>query len=85
MGSEVFLKCRVSKGMFSDERVVEITRRGGLSRTFVVHVSSIAEVDDVGNGKLKAALVTRGNNKWVMLPTNRQDSMLIDEGSLVYK
>ena len=85
MSAEIQLKCTVSKGMFSDERVVELRRSGQESKMYVVPASDVADVDKSGNGKLRASVVSRGNKKWVVLPTNRRDTIPFDENALVSK
>lgn len=76
--SEVFLICKVSRGMFSDEAVVELPREGRRQIIFTVPKSNV-ESDANGNGKLKALLLTRGEEKWAKLPTTYGDTIPVDE------
>ena len=75
------LKCRVSGGMFSDERTVIIRRRGNGSIEFFVTDSY---VHGSGNeGSVDVVIFSRDDGKWVELPTPYRDSIPVDDAQLV--
>ena len=69
-----WLRCAVTKGMFSDERVIRI--RTGM--TFFVHQDQVQE--DVGHqGKVRVELLKKGNQCWAVLPT--EDTAIVEVNS----
>lgn len=81
MSKEVFVKCRLYRGMFSDESVVEFPRVSG-ENTFIVPKAKVSE-ESPGHGRLKAKLLTRGDERWVILPTDYSDSVPASQVDLV--
>lgn len=81
MSKEIFLKCNVFRGMFSDEAVVELPHVRG-ENTFIVPKSDVCE-DSPGHGRLKARLLTRGDERWVILPTDYSASVPANQVELV--
>ena len=78
-----FLKCRVSKGMFSDELVIVLTLENGDEFVFVVQSSDVKNVDSQGNGAVKVWIHTQENDRWAMLPTQQRDSVHFKESDLI--
>lgn len=70
MGTEVFIECGVSEGMFSDEAIVEIAER-----SFIVPKAEVRPGPDPQRGRVRARLVSNQGGEWVVLPTEYSDSI----------
>ena len=64
-----WLKCRVSSGMFSNERIV-----GMGERDFFVEERSVRNEKD-GYGEVEVRIFEMNDKKWVELPTNYKDAV----------
>ena len=64
-----WIECRVSPGMFSDERIV-----GFGDRSFFVEEKSVRNEKD-GRGEVEVKIVEFNGKKWAVLPTNYSDSI----------
>jgi hypothetical protein len=70
--SKVWIECRVSPGMFSDERTVEV---GG--RSFFVEEGAVRNVGPDGRGEVEVTVVERDGKRWAVIPTNTKESVLL--------
>ena len=80
---ERILRCRISKGMFSDECVVELQLSRGREKAYVVDVSNVLHVDPTGGGELRVLVTTKTGRTVAMLPTTRRDLVPVTENDLV--
>jgi hypothetical protein len=78
-----FLRCRVSKGMFSNERVIELKLKNGKILTFVVESSDVTEANTSGCGAVKVWVNIEEGDRWAMLPTPQRDLVRFEESDLV--
>ncbi len=68
-----WIGCRVSPGMFSDERAVEL---GG--RSFFVDENAIRNEQADGRAEVEVRIVVReGGEKWAVLPTSSREAVLL--------
>ncbi len=79
--TQQWLKCRVSKGMFSAERVITLNNKcGGLVCEFV----PADQVQGQGkSGRVKVSVFTRDGVLWAVLPTVYSESVAIEPTQLV--
>jgi len=77
-----WLKCKVSAGMFSDERVVELRVKLGHARTFFVPADRVLD-QGAGEGQIQVGVVTQGEVTLVILPTPSRDVVPCAEDDLV--
>ena len=82
-----WLRCRVVKGMFSDELAITYPPRGATSVTsvFVPRDMVHSEVDKEGKdgeGKVKVMVFREDNSAWAVLPSDQQQVIPIDESDL---
>lgn len=70
MGTEVFVECGVSEGMFSDEAIVEVAER-----SFIVPKAEVRSGSDPRRGRVRAKLVKNDSGEWIVLPTEYSDSV----------
>jgi hypothetical protein len=82
MPREVFLRCTIKEGMFSDEVVVEVRRKKGGSQTFVVDKTAV-NVDAEGCGRVRASVVRRNDTTWAVLPTEYRETIPAMDEDLV--
>ncbi len=66
-----WIGCRVSPGMFSDERIV-----GFGDRSFFVEEKSVRNEKD-GRGEVEVRIFEMNGKKWAELPTNYSDAVLL--------
>lgn len=68
-----WIPCRVSPGMFRDERAVEL---GG--RSFFVEQRSVRNELADGRAEIEVLLVERdGGERWAVLPTSSRETVLL--------
>jgi hypothetical protein len=79
---EQWLRCRVVKGMFSDELAITYQPRGATSATsvFVPKDLVLGEIDN--EGKVKVMVFRQENIAWAVLPSAQQTVIPIDEADL---
>src|SRR5882724_8251700 len=77
--SEQWLRCRVVKGMFSDELAIRSPPQGTTSVTsvFVPKEMVHGEVDHVG--KVRVRVFRQDDSAWAVLPSEQQLAIPIDE------
>ena len=79
--AQSWLKCRVSNGMFSNERMIIVHRKGNGSVEFFVPQESVeGEGEDA---RVQVEVLDRKDSKWAVLPTPYRDSIPINEEELV--
>ena len=78
MGTDVFVECEVTEGMFSDEAVVELA-----DRTFVVPKATIQSGASDRRPRVRARLIKDGGKEWIVLPTVYSDSIPRTEATIV--
>jgi len=76
---ETFLRCRVSDGLFSNERLVEF---GDDGEHYVVSATNTREGPD--GGLLRVKVLSYEEKLVAILPTNRNCSITIKEEDVVY-
>ena len=67
--SKKWIECRVTPGMFSDERTVEV--RG---RSFFVE-KNVVRSEKNGSGQVEVIIVEKNGEKWAVLPTPTRESI----------
>lgn len=75
-----WLRCRVSGGMFSNERIVIVRRTNKGPDQFFVPDSTVRE-ETPGNGGM--VQVRKVSDPWVELPTNHKDLIPVHKEDLV--
>lgn len=77
-----WLKCRVLKGMFSDERAVVVRMKNGNTTSMFVPSSSVkGEVDH--DGKVRVEVFEGDGAVWAVLPTEYRESVPINDDDVV--
>ena len=76
-----WLKCRVSKGMFSNERTISVRRKGNGIQEFFVPQSAVDTEGDAG--RVKVLVIERLDVKWAVLPTPYRESIPVDEDDVI--
>lgn len=80
MGQQ-WLKCNVSKGMFSNERVIAFNMRGsGLMEYFVPADTVEGQGQD---GRVKVRVITHNDGPWAVLPTPYSKTVPVEPTQLV--
>ncbi len=81
--SDGWLRCRIFKGMFSDELAIAYTsKRDGKEASFFVPKSQV--VGDIdAPGKVKVRYFRQGNTAWAVLPTDYQTAIPVDDADLL--
>lgn len=82
MLEQAIIRCKVSRGMFTDERVVELPA-GPANMSFVVPSSAVRKEDQQGNGELRVQIIVYQGQTYILLPTPRRDAIPVDESDLV--
>lgn len=76
-----WLKCRIDKGMFSDELAVTYPAEGEKQKS--VFVSKSAIQGQVGQtGKVQVVLIRRNGTLFAVLPSSNQDIVTVQEADL---
>lgn len=71
MAQEAWIDCEVSRGMFSNERVVEVDTAP--NSAFIVPADKIKDQITEGKGQVRAIIVKDNSKQFAILPTNRRD------------
>ncbi|MEX0728950.1 MAG: hypothetical protein WEB58_21260 [Planctomycetaceae bacterium] len=80
---ESWLKCKVFKGMFSDEYAVELQNsRGESFSVFVPREDVLGDPEHRDDGRLKVKVFRDGGATWAVLPTNYRDTIPVLETEL---
>jgi hypothetical protein len=80
--SEKWLRCRVYKGMFSDELAVEYSGRGNPKVSVFVPKETVqGNIDE--EGKVKVTVFHEGANAWAVLPNDQPMVISVDESDLI--
>jgi hypothetical protein len=79
---EAWLKCAVSKGMFSDELAVQCQPLGGAPRSFFVPKSKVADVANA-EGRLHVRIFKKDQTVWAVLPTENKAIIPVDESDVM--
>ena len=77
----MFLRCTVREGMFSDERIVIVSERGNGPVEFIVPESFVE--GDGDNGSVQVRVYQAYGGQWAELPTPNRDAIPIDDEQLV--
>jgi hypothetical protein len=79
--AQQWLKCRVSEGMFSNERVIVFRGKGNDSIEEFVPADMV-EVREGQEGRVRVFIVTRDDGPWAILPTPYSKTVPIDKEQL---
>ena len=71
--------CKISDGMFSDERIIWFSSRGGISESFVVESDLIEKMTGENHGLIRVNVINSGGREVAILPTNRRDIVNLSE------
>jgi hypothetical protein len=72
-----WLKCRILKGMFSDERVVVINRVDGRSTSMFVPMGTVrGNIDQ--EGQVRVDVFADRGATWAVLPTEDRDTLPVN-------
>ena len=79
---ERWLRCRIFKGMFSDELAIQIVQRGDPQElsVFVPKDKVQGKVD--AEGRVRVRVFHQGNLAWAVLPMESQTTVPVDESQL---
>jgi hypothetical protein len=79
---EKWLRCRIFKGMFSDELAVQIMQKGEPQEfsVFVPKDKVQGRID--AEGRVRVRVFHRGDVAWAVLPTENQTTVPVDESQL---
>lgn len=80
--SDMWLRCSVFQGVFSDEVAVAISPKEGDSVAFVVARSQVVGNPDQA-GKVRVRLFRQGESVWAELPTENRTVIPVNEADLV--
>lgn len=67
-----WIRCRVTPGMFSDERTIEIA-----GRSYFVDERWVRNVAADGAGEVEVTIVRDDGCEWVVLPTSDRESFVL--------
>ncbi len=77
-----WLRCRILKGMFSDEYAVEVSAAEGKRASFFVPKEDVrGDIDQ--DGKVRVRVIRKGQTAWALLPTETPVEIPIREADLV--
>jgi hypothetical protein len=77
-----WLRCRILKGMFSDEFAVEVSPPGGKPTSFFVSKKDVrGDIDQ--DGEVRVRVIRKGASAWALLPTETPVEIPIREADLV--
>lgn len=79
---DAWLRCKVFKGMFSDEVAIKYWLKGGDSRSVFVPRSSVTG-DLETDGLVKVQVFRKGEDSFAVLPTEYRDDILVRDEDLV--
>ncbi len=83
-GQACWLKCRLSKGMFSDEIAVTYPADGPVKKSvFVPRTEVSGEIDSVG--KVRVDIVRRQNVTMALLPSAHRDMVVVSDQDVSLK
>ncbi len=74
-----WLKCTVSKGMFTDERTVTVRTRGGELISVFVPIDAADET----HGRVKVRVAERGGYSMALLPDEHRSVIDVESSDLV--
>lgn len=77
-----WLKCRILKGMFSDERAVVVKRLDGKATSAFVPVNSVRGGIDQ-EGQVEVDVFADRGATWAVLPTEYRESFPVNAGDLI--
>ncbi len=80
--AERWLRCRIFKGMFSDELAVQYAPPHSNS-TSVFVPKELVEGSVDGEGRVKVRVFHEGSNAWAVLPTENQMIIAVNEADLI--
>lgn len=79
--TQQWLKCSVSEGMFSNERVISVdVRGGGIQDEFVPADTVEGQGED---GLVKVNVFIRDDGRWAVLPTCYSETIPIERRQLI--
>lgn len=79
--NQQWLKCRVLKGMFSDERVVQVPTRGGDKLSFFVHKDKV-EGDIDRDGRVRVDVLRREDMTVAFVPSEYPEAIAVRDEDL---
>ena len=78
------LKCRILKGMFSDERAVVVHRVDGKTTSAFVPMSSVrGNIDQ--EGQVEVEVFADHGTTWAVLPTEYRETLPVNVRDLIAK
>ena len=81
--AEGWLRCNIVKGMFSDELAIVYTfKQQGKEESFFVPKDQVVGAVD-SQGKVKVRVFRQGDTSWVVLPTDDQAEIPVDDADLI--
>ena len=76
------LRCRITKGMFSDERVIEVRRYNGEVMSHFVPQSAV-HGDINTDGDIEVIVYQKNGATWAVIPTEYSEVVPIDTTDLI--
>ncbi len=83
MNDQVWLRCKVYRGIFSDEVVIEIEVPGSGVITGFVPKDSVRVEEGTEEGQVQVDVYTLEDGKWAVLPTTGRDAIPVQESDFV--
>lgn len=80
---EQWLRCRILKGMFSDELAVSYPPRAGTSVASVFVPRDYVEGKIDEEGKVRVKVFREGDTAWAVLPSPQRLMIAVDEADLL--
>ncbi|HSZ59319.1 MAG TPA: hypothetical protein VK797_26995 [Tepidisphaeraceae bacterium] len=80
---EQWLRCRIVKGMFSDELAITYLPRGATNATSVFVPKDFVNGDINQEGKVKVMVFREGDSAWAVLPSAQKMVIPVDEADLI--
>lgn len=78
---DAWLKCKVQKGMFSDEKVIQVRLKTAESTSFTVSTRHLEETAG-DKGRVKVRFVGKKQSSLVVIPSFQPEIVAIDESEL---
>lgn len=76
-----WLKCRVFKGMFSNERTIVVRVKGNHPSEFIVPDHAVQQHNH--ESRVRVKVLNRSDATWVVLPTTDHESVPVEDTELV--
>ena len=84
--SDAWLRCKIFKGIFSDEASIEVSPTQGNSFAIAVPLSAVrvssAQGESNQTGTVRVQVFREGNTSWAVLPSDDRPVVSVNEADL---